>query len=233
MVEFFCTIENFRALFPLRILCRDSERTRGHWRYANFSLGQKIKNEEILNQDYVDQNDILGYLRTMGYNYIVLILSCLEYNDGKWTFWKIFNFVILAIGTYYSSWKCFLTLSDWNFWIGTFYSLPIFGQNVTVVPIESRQQFKDSYAALPQLATETCRECSKDVPQMDRKLTEELPYYNTAMLWLRLIDIKSKTYKHLLVKTHATETERQARRGLLQPASIAAHILGIHRIHSG
>lgn len=58
---------------------------------------------------------------------------------------------------------------SWHFWIGSFYSLPVFVQHVTVVPIEARQQFKESYAALPQLAAETYRECSKDVPQIDRK----------------------------------------------------------------
>lgn len=37
----------------------------------------------------------------------------------------------------------------------------IFGPNVTVVPIEPRQQFEASYAAIPQLAAETYREYPK------------------------------------------------------------------------
>lgn len=81
----------------------------------------------------------------------------------------------------------------------------IFGPNVTVVPIAPRQTFEESYAALPQLAVEIYREYQKDVNQIDRKMIkEELSYYCTAMLWLRLIDIKSKNGLYALTREEKT-----------------------------
>jgi len=81
----------------------------------------------------------------------------------------------------------------------------VFGPNVTVVPIEPRQQFQSSYAAIPQLATEVYREYAKDVAQIDRKLVkEELSYYFTALLWLRLIDIKAKNGLQALTREEKT-----------------------------
>lgn len=69
----------------------------------------------------------------------------------------------------------------------------IFGCEVTVVPIEPRVHFSANYCAVPSLAEETYREYAKDVPMIDRKLVrEELSYYYTGLLWLRLLDIKQK-----------------------------------------
>lgn len=44
----------------------------------------------------------------------------------------------------------------------------IFGPNVTVVPIAPRQQFEESYAAIPQLAVEMFNEYQKDVTQKEQ-----------------------------------------------------------------
>lgn len=69
----------------------------------------------------------------------------------------------------------------------------IFAPNVSVVPVEPRQTFQENYAALPQLAFLMYREYAKDVKLIDRELIkEELSYYSVAILWLRLINIKSK-----------------------------------------
>lgn len=69
----------------------------------------------------------------------------------------------------------------------------IFGPEVTVVPIEPKQEFAASYSAIPELAKEVFLEYAKDVPAMDRvMIKEEFSYYATALLWLRLIDIKQK-----------------------------------------
>lgn len=69
----------------------------------------------------------------------------------------------------------------------------IFAPNVSVVPVEPRQTFQESYAALPQIAFLMYREYAKDVKLIDRELIkEELSYYCTAMLWLRLVNVKSK-----------------------------------------
>lgn len=69
----------------------------------------------------------------------------------------------------------------------------IFGPEVTVVPIEPKQEFQASYSAIPVLANHIFLEYAKDVAQMDRvMIKEEMSYYATALLWLRLIDIKQK-----------------------------------------
>lgn len=81
----------------------------------------------------------------------------------------------------------------------------IFGPNVTVLPIAPRQQFEASYAAIPQLAVEMFSEYQKDVHQMDRLMKkEEIAYYCTAMLWLRLIDIKAKNGLQALTREEKT-----------------------------
>lgn len=81
----------------------------------------------------------------------------------------------------------------------------IFSPNVTVVPVEPRQTFQESYAALPQLSLETYREYEKDVKHIDRLLVkEEMAYYNTAMLWLRLINVKSKQGLQALSRAERT-----------------------------
>lgn len=69
----------------------------------------------------------------------------------------------------------------------------IFGCEVTVVPIAPREEFTTVLAAVPTLAEETYREYAKDVTMIDRKLVhEELSYYYTDLLWLRMLDIKQK-----------------------------------------
>lgn len=81
----------------------------------------------------------------------------------------------------------------------------IFGQNVTVVPIAPRQQFEESFAAVPQIALEVYREYAKDVTQIDRKMIkEEMSYYFTALLWLHLIDIKAKNGLQALTREEKT-----------------------------
>lgn len=69
----------------------------------------------------------------------------------------------------------------------------IFGCEVTVVPIAPNEQFTSIFAAVPSLAEEVYREYAKDVLMMERKMIkEELSYYFTGLLWLRLLDIKQK-----------------------------------------
>lgn len=69
----------------------------------------------------------------------------------------------------------------------------IFGCEVTVVPIAPKEDFTPTYVAVPTLAEEVFREYAKDVQMMDRKLVrEEMSYYFTGLLWLRLLDIKQK-----------------------------------------
>lgn len=69
----------------------------------------------------------------------------------------------------------------------------IFGCEVTVVPIAPKDDFTPLYAAVPTLTEEVYREYTKDVQMIDRKMVrEEMSYYFTGLLWLRLLDIKQK-----------------------------------------
>ena len=69
----------------------------------------------------------------------------------------------------------------------------IFGFNAQMRPIEPRQTFTAYYAQLPLITDEVYQQYKTDVKQLDRQLQrEELLYYSTALLWLRLIDEKAK-----------------------------------------
>lgn len=70
----------------------------------------------------------------------------------------------------------------------------IFGCEVSVVPIAPREDFTPTFAAVPALAEEVYREYAKYVQMMERKLVrEEMSYYFTCLLWLRLLEIKKNT----------------------------------------
>lgn len=61
------------------------------------------------------------------------------------------------------------------------------------MPITPKEDFTPIFAAVPTLAEEVYRENTKDVQMIDRKMVcEEMSYYFTGLLWLRLLDIKQK-----------------------------------------
>lgn len=61
------------------------------------------------------------------------------------------------------------------------------------MPIAPLQQYHANFGKIVDITLMTYQNMIPDVNQLDRKFTkEELVYYATAMLWLRLIDIKSK-----------------------------------------
>lgn len=69
----------------------------------------------------------------------------------------------------------------------------IFGVDVCVIPIEPRQNFQTNLSKVDDLAIGTYASYVPDVKQLDRKLAkEELSYYATGLLWLKLIDVKAK-----------------------------------------
>lgn len=69
----------------------------------------------------------------------------------------------------------------------------IFGIDVSVTAIEPQQHFDANFSRLVDLTMITYQNMIPDVKQLDRLLIkEELSYYATALLWLRLIDLKSK-----------------------------------------
>lgn len=69
----------------------------------------------------------------------------------------------------------------------------IFGVDITVTEIKPREDFSTSFAQLPAIALEIHRQCQTDERQMDRILVkEEVSYYATSLLWMKLIDVKAK-----------------------------------------
>ena len=59
------------------------------------------------------------------------------------------------------------------------------------MPIQPRQNFQTNLAKIDDLAIETYASYVPDVNQLDRKLAkEEMSYYSTGLLWLKLIDVK-------------------------------------------
>jgi hypothetical protein len=75
----------------------------------------------------------------------------------------------------------------------------IFGIDVHVVPIHPRETFTTNLAKLPDIVRETYHAYEQDVKQLDRQMIkEDLVYYSTGLMWLRLLDIKSKQGKEAL-----------------------------------
>jgi hypothetical protein len=84
----------------------------------------------------------------------------------------------------------------------------IFGVDVCVVPIQPRQNFQTNLAKIDDLAVETYTSYIPDVKQLDRKLAkEEMSYYATGLLWLKLIDVKAKQGRQAL-----TSEEKEVRK---------------------
>lgn len=69
----------------------------------------------------------------------------------------------------------------------------IFGVDVAVTEIAPRQEFSASYNRLIDVSLETYQNLRADEKQIDRILMkEEMAYYATSLLWMRLLDVKAK-----------------------------------------
>jgi hypothetical protein len=105
----------------------------------------------------------------------------------------------------------------------------IFGVDVTIVVIEPREDFLTTLARLPEIAVETYNQCAIEVRQLDRVLVkEEMSYYATGLLWLKLTDVKAKQGREAL-----TSEERSIRKAteemefnVPQPVSAFLHQIG-------
>ncbi|KDR14853.1 hypothetical protein L798_11493 [Zootermopsis nevadensis] len=77
----------------------------------------------------------------------------------------------------------------------------IFGVDFTITEIEPRQNFEANYSKLPDIAVEVYNNISVDEKQLDRRMAkEELSYYATGMLWLKLLEVKAKQPNHALAR---------------------------------
>jgi hypothetical protein len=75
----------------------------------------------------------------------------------------------------------------------------IFGVDVHVVPIHPRDNFSTNLSKLPDFAVETYHPYKPDEKNFDRQLIkEDLAYYSTGLMWLRLVDIKLKQGRQAL-----------------------------------
>lgn len=69
----------------------------------------------------------------------------------------------------------------------------IFGVDVSVTEIAPRQEFSASYNRLIDVSMETYQNLRADEKQLDRIIMkEEMSYYTTSLLWMKLIDVKAK-----------------------------------------
>lgn len=84
----------------------------------------------------------------------------------------------------------------------------IFGIDISVTEIMPRQNFKANYAKLPAIAAEVYDGYRADEKQLERVIVrEEISYYATAMLWLKLLDVKAKQ-----ANTALTSAEKDVRK---------------------
>ena len=105
----------------------------------------------------------------------------------------------------------------------------IFGVDVTIVAVEPVEDFSTTFAQLPEIAVETYNQCAIDVRQLNRVLVnEEMSYYATGPLWLKLTDVKAKKASEAL-----TSEERSIRKAteemefsVPQPVSAFLHQIG-------
>ena len=69
----------------------------------------------------------------------------------------------------------------------------IFGIDVSVTEIAPRQEFNASYNRSTDVSVETYRSLRPDEKMLDRLIVkEEMEYYATTLLWIRLIESRSK-----------------------------------------
>lgn len=73
---------------------------------------------------------------------------------------------------------------------------------VTVFDIAPTQSFSSNFSRLPEIASEICDSYTPDVRQIERELVkEEVSYYATGLLWLKLLQVKAKQTDHALTST--------------------------------
>lgn len=85
----------------------------------------------------------------------------------------------------------------------------IFGVRITVFDIAPKQSFSSNFSRLPEIASEIYDSYRPDVRQIERELVkEEVSYYATGLLWLRLLEVKAKQKDRAL--TSAEENIREA-----------------------
>lgn len=107
----------------------------------------------------------------------------------------------------------------------------IFGADVSVIPIDPRQNFASSYAKIVDVAKETYGNYLADNKQMDRVFAEEeFSYYCIALLWVRLIDIKAKQGRVALTTEEKEVRKVMADKIMNVPAPIHAYLSQIGNV---
>jgi hypothetical protein len=85
----------------------------------------------------------------------------------------------------------------------------IYGVDTYVVPLAPRVNFSTNFSKLPEIEREIFHSYEPDVKQLDRQLIPvDLVYYSTGLLWLKLLDVKSKQGM-----TALTSAEKDLRKG--------------------
>jgi hypothetical protein len=72
-------------------------------------------------------------------------------------------------------------------------SKAIFGVDVIVTEIDASQEFNANYSKVPAIANEIYAAIRPDEMMIDKIVVKEkISYYATAMLWMKLIEVKTK-----------------------------------------
>lgn len=101
----------------------------------------------------------------------------------------------------------------------------IFGVDITVIPIQPREDFSTSFSRLPEIAVETYNQCSVDERQIDRVIAkEEMSYYATGLLWMKLIDVKTKQKIEALTNEEKSIRKATKDTEFIVPEPIAAYL---------
>lgn len=101
----------------------------------------------------------------------------------------------------------------------------IFGIGVSVTEIAPRQNFDINLSKLPTLCAEIYDNYKPDERQLDRILMrEEVAYYGTALMWLRLLNIKAKQGNQALTSAEKDICKATAKDTFNVPAPLSVYL---------
>ncbi|KAL1454620.1 hypothetical protein WDU94_010836 [Cyamophila willieti] len=107
----------------------------------------------------------------------------------------------------------------------------IFGDGIIIHEVSPHESFNANYAPLAHLTEEIYDQMIVDEPDIGRLFTvEELSYYTTSMLWLRLISLKEKMNRSALTQHEKAVLKQISDRVFSLPGIISTYLQQIENI---
>lgn len=107
----------------------------------------------------------------------------------------------------------------------------IYAPKVTIAELQPLEMFEANFSMLPNISNVIYRELEKDASQLDRAFTkEELNYYTTALLWLRLLDIKKKNGRQNLTQAEKDLLRTTENDTYTVPAPVYAYLQSVGNV---